>query len=50
MNFEQLNFFVVAIGIALTVIINWDRLQSAPSWLISFVIGAASGFVAGYLF
>lgn len=48
MNFELLNFIVIAIGVIITVMINWDRLQKTPLWLIGFVVGAFSGFIAGY--
>lgn len=48
MNLELVNLLVVVIGVVLTLLINWERLISAPRWLIALVIGAASGIVFGY--
>lgn len=49
MDIELLNFIVVAIGFVITIMINWDRLQKTPRWMISFVIGGFVGFAIGYV-
>ncbi len=49
MNLELLNILIVGVGVVLTLLINWEKILSAPHWLMGFIAGSAVGFAAAYL-
>lgn len=49
MNFELAQIAIAAVGLLVTILLNWEKVKQAPRWLIAFVIGLCSGFLLGFL-